>query len=291
MLPSVVAQMPWAEGFTIDAASRSVQLHDGSGGKSTGRACSEVFAKTVSAAVDADIFAIMHGEHSELYPILGAGYPDQPVHVERFSAPLFGIASRGAHLVAYTYSRTGTAAGVGGPGADAEPARELRIWIARRSPHIFTFPDMLDTSVAGGVKAADTPFDCIVAEAEEEASLPPSWTRRHVRARGLVSYVKRHSKTGYIAPTVLYVYDAEVPEDVKLEPGHDREVAAFYLWTVGQVRDALEAGQFKPNCALVMIDFFVRHGILTPETEADYIEIVTRLRMQLPVPVSPASRS
>lgn len=41
-------------------------------------------------------------------------------------------------------------------------------------------------------------------------------------------------------------------------------------------------GQFKPNCAMVLLDFFVRHAILTPDNEADYAEIVSRLHRKLP---------
>lgn len=56
----------------------------------------------------------------------------------------------------------------------------------------------------------------------------------------------------------------------------------------------MRSGLFKPNCALVLIDFFIRHGIIAPDTEpgekeghshhrenahyfADYMKIVTRL--------------
>jgi hypothetical protein len=46
------------------------------------------------------------------------------------------------------------------------------------------------------------------------------------------------------------------------------------------------AGKFKPNCAIVLLDFFVRHGILTAENEKDYLQIVGRLRTPLPFPLS-----
>ena len=43
-------------------------------------------------------------------------------------------------------------------------------------------------------------------------------------------------------------------------------------------------GEFKPNCALLMLDFFIRHGILTPENEADFDEIKSRLHRPLNFP-------
>ncbi|KAH8884186.1 NUDIX domain-containing protein [Thozetella sp. PMI_491] len=268
MLPTVVDLMPWAADFVIDAESRTIQLTDSSGGSATGNVCSKAFQETIDSAIQADIFRIMHGEHSELYPILGANFP---VTLERFPAPLFGIAIRGAHMTAYTRLST-----------DPLP----RIWVARRNLNLFTYPGMLDTSVAGGVKAGDSPLDCIVAEANEEASLPQQFVRQHAQAAGLVTYTTRQASTGYIVPTVLYVFDIKLPETMTLIP-NDTEVDTFYLWTVQQVLDAMLARRFKPNCALVMIDFFVRHGLLTEETVPDYIEVVTRLRRRLPVPLLP----
>jgi len=65
---------------------------------------------------------------------------------------------------------------------------------------------------------------------------------------------------------------------------NDSEVEQFYLWTVEEVQSRLAAGEFKPNCALVMLDFFLRHGILTPENEKDYQEIEKRVHRELDFP-------
>jgi hypothetical protein len=46
-------------------------------------------------------------------------------------------------------------------------------------------------------------------------------------------------------------------------------------------------GEFKPSCAAVMMDFFVRHGFITAENEVDYVEIVSRLHRKLPFRASP----
>ncbi len=45
-------------------------------------------------------------------------------------------------------------------------------------------------------------------------------------------------------------------------------------------------GEFKPNCALVLLDFFVRHGIVTAENEPDYIDIVSRLHRRVEFPTA-----
>jgi hypothetical protein len=35
--------------------------------------------------------------------------------------------------------------------------------------------------------------------------------------------------------------------------------------------------EFKPNCNIVLVDFFVRHGIITPESRG-FIALVAALR-------------
>ena len=50
---------------------------------------------------------------------------------------------------------------------------------------------------------------------------------------------------------------------------------------VSEVMDALHAGQFKPNSGLMMVDFLIRHGLVTPENEPAYAEIMTRMHRRL----------
>lgn len=33
-----------------------------------------------------------------------------------------------------------------------------------------------------------------------------------------------------------------------------------------QIKSEIEAGHFKPNCALVIVNFMIRHGIITPDS-------------------------
>jgi isopentenyldiphosphate isomerase len=104
---------------------------------------------------------------------------------------------------------------------------------------------------------------------------------------GVVTYVGNNRKNDTFQPVVLYVFDLEVSEDVVLRP-QDDEVEAFKLMSVEEVREAMMRWEFKPNCCLVMIDFFVRHGIITQEDEGDYLELIMRLRRPLPVPLGPS---
>jgi hypothetical protein len=43
-------------------------------------------------------------------------------------------------------------------------------------------------------------------------------------------------------------------------------------------------GEFKPSCALVMLDFSIRHNVLTPKNENDYEEIMRRIHRDLEFP-------
>ncbi|CAJ2512918.1 Uu.00g010370.m01.CDS01 [Anthostomella pinea] len=280
ILPSTVERMPWTTSFEVSApASRprtiKVKADTSKGVNSTGAAINAAFAELIQAATETQAFASLSRPREEAFRIMGAKFPSPPVQLRRQAAGLFGITCRGAHMTVYTRSKE---------------TSELKIWVPRRSAHLKTYPGKLDTSVAGGVRAEESPFECIVHEADEEASLPASLVRGHAKACGAVTYVSSSGagsggEMGLVVPDVLYVYDLEVGEDVVLKP-QDDEVEEFYLLDVRQVKEALLREEFKTNCAPVMIDFFVRHGIITDDNEADYLEIVTRLHRPLPVPTS-----
>ncbi|TDZ68378.1 Uncharacterized protein CTRI78_v002101 [Colletotrichum trifolii] len=249
ILPATVARLPWTADFRIDHDERVVRLADitSTDGPDPGRAATAALQRVVDGAIAlGDAFPSVNGRHSEPFRVLGANHP---VSIERFPAPLFGISSRGAHMTAYVKTADG-----------------LKIWVPRRSAHLFTYPDLLDTTVAGGVKADDSPLDCILAEASEEASLPAAFVRDNARAVGAVTYVSMNEAKGTFFPTVLYCYDLELPESIVPTPGDD-EVSAFELMSIDQVKAAMLGEQFKPNCVLVMLDFFIRHNVVTAENE------------------------
>ncbi|KAI1849296.1 hypothetical protein JX265_012143 [Neoarthrinium moseri] len=276
MLPSVVRQMPWTSDFSIShERPRTVQLLDGSNGSNTAEVCNAAFKKVIDKAQEAQVFANLHKVWPEDYKVLGAKYEGR-VQLLRAAASLFGVSCRGAHMTVYTRTESG----------------ELKIWVPRRSKLMQTWPGKLDTTVAGGVRAEESPFECIVHEADEEASLPEAMVRKNARPVSAITYVAESAagsggEFGLCVPDVLYCYDLEVGQDVVPQP-QDEEVEAFYLMSVDEVKDALLREEFKTNCASVMIDFFVRHGIINDDNEPDYLEIVTRLHRPLPVPTSAA---
>jgi isopentenyldiphosphate isomerase len=270
MTEATVRSMPWTPRFHLDHGAKTVSISFPGVGcpladtESLSKAVNSAIQEVIDAAIASNLFPVLSGRHSEHYRIVGAPYF---CCLERFAASLFGIAARGAHLTAYVRTSAG-----------------IKVWVAKRSPTLFTYPGMLDTTVAGGVKSDHEPVECVLDEADEEASLPSDFVRENVEAVGVVTYVSRKRNATQIS-SILYVYDIELPGTMTPAP-KDGEVEEFMLMSVEEIKVAMFAGRFKPNCNLVMIDFFIRHGIITQENEGDYVEIITRLHRQLPVPVA-----
>ena len=265
MLPEIVQKMPWTDEFEINHMTRRCVLLE------TDRfASSDALAKVLDAARKSETFGVLKGWRNELYPLMGHG---SGLRIERAGSALFGILTLGVHMTAYVRTEQG-----------------MKIWIPRRAKTKQTYGGMLDNTVAGGISAGELPLPCLVREAAEEASLPVGVVYKGVRACGTVSYFhirdeRAGGETGLMQPETQYVYDLELPVDVITKPNDD-EVEQFFLMTIEEVQMALSKGEFKPNCALVMIDFFVRYGILTAENEPDYLELVSRMHRTLPFPTT-----
>lgn len=275
MIPSNAKLMPWTKEFDVDHSKRTVTLKDKSNGKDVSKACNLAFKELIDIAIEKDVFKTLHFQHSEPFPILGAKYS---VNVERFAGDLLGITARGAHMTVYTKSKDG-----------------IEIWVPRRSANLFTYPNKLDTTVAGGVAAFETPLQNMIREAQEEASLPPDLVTQNIKATGVITYISSFAgipdgKEAYVCPDIVYVYDLEVGRHVTPRP-QDEEVKEFYLLSVEEIQESLRKGEFKTNSAVVMLDFFIRHGIITADNERDYVEIVQRMHRQLPFPTTSVPRS
>ncbi|KAK9479440.1 NUDIX hydrolase domain-like protein [Lipomyces japonicus] len=219
-------------------------------------------------------FQILSGWRSELFPVY---YPAGQLYftIERAACPLFGFVSYGAHLTAYI------------PSTETSP---LKIWISRRAATKATYPNMLDNTVAGGIAYPYGAFDTLVKESEEEAGYEPDFIRENAVNAGAASYYYVRTslaggESGWLQPEIEFCYDLKVNENSPAPKPVDGEVSQFYLWDVDKVQEELRKGNFKPNTALITIDFLIRHGIITPETEPDYLEIVSRMHRRLEHPL------
>src|SRR5699024_933682 len=115
--------------------------------------------------------------------------------------------------------------------------------------------------------------ECLMREASEEANIAEDVIRKDARAGGTVTWFnisdeRAGGEPGLMNPGVLYVYDLEVGEDVRFEPVDDG-ISTFHLMDVDTVKDAMVKGLFKPASANVMMDFLIRHGLITAEDDDD----------------------
>lgn len=304
LLPETVSKMPWTPSFSVSHAHpRTVTVLDSSQGSDSAAAFTAAFQELVDVCIAQDSFRLIAKKHSEPFTILswptassGDGSTStstspilppsarvrQTVTMERFMAPLFGILLRGAHMVAYVRSRA----------TEDDCGVISGLWIPRRAKHLFSSPNMLDATVAGGIAAGTTALETIIKEAGEEASLPSELVRTRVRSTGLLSYVSStdaihgwRGEAGLLCPGIVYTYDMELPEDVVPRP-HDGEVGSYALMSVGDVQTALLNNEFKPDAAVVMVDFLVRHGVITAENERNFVQINEHMHRRLPFRVA-----
>lgn len=269
MLPSIVEGFQWSDAWIVNHERKTVLLC----GKTVEEKDANV-AKTLTDERERAHFKVLKGWRNELYPVYGLDH-NILVNIERAGSALFGITIYGIHMTGYVTTKNG-----------------LKIWVPRRAKNKQTYPGMLDNTVGGGISSGDKPFESIMREATEEASFPKDYVSKHAKCCGTVSYfdirderVSPGAETGLLQPECIYVYDLEVPEDFTPRPD-DMEAEDFRLWDIPELQIALKNGEFKTNCALVLLDFFIRHSIITPEDEKDYIEIVARLHRKLEFPVA-----
>ena len=266
----VVEKMPWNNHWAIDNENRKVTLASAKGHSSH----NEIIQDTLLQARELRRFKVLETWRNEPGPIHGSrSKTTNTISVERVASSLFGINACGVHMTVYTRAED-----------------SMKIWVPRRARSKRTYAGMLDNTVAGALVTGEWPLQCLVREAAEEASFSEQLIMTHAKACGTVSYIhvqdeRTGQETGLLRPECLYVYEMEVGPDVKPEP-NDTEVEEFYLWTIDAVKEHMIMGEFKPNCALVLLDFFVRHGILTAEEEPEYAEIVSRLHRTLPFPTT-----
>ncbi|RDW85879.1 thiamine pyrophosphokinase [Coleophoma crateriformis] len=270
LLDSVVDAMPWTTSFCLNASKKEVHLLKGNRDHWQA-ACNEAIDEILDLAREKGSFPKLGRKRDEKFPIVGANFS---IAIERSASSLFGIIGQGVHMTVYTSTPTG-----------------LRFWIPQRNLNKSTYPGMLDNAVAGGVAAGEMPMECLIREAEEEAAISRDMVSKNARAAGTVTWFNISNEMaggqpGLMNPGVLYVYDLEVGPDLVLKPV-DNDVHAFHLMDLKQVQEAMKERRFKPASASVMMDFLIRHGLITAESDTDYAEIVSRLHRKLPFSTNP----
>ena len=199
--------------------------------------------------------------HGERYPVTAGNRADARFLIDRACAPYFGVRAFGQHMNGYVRNADG-----------------LAMWVPRRSASRRVFPNHWDNTVAGGLPYGVELADNLRKECWEEAHMPAELADLAV-AVGAVCYC-RDSDRG-LKPDLMYCYDLELPADFTPRCNDD-EVEAFHLWPIEQVIETVrDTDTFKLNCNLVIIDFLIRHGLISQD-DPDYLPLIQGLRAPLP---------
>ncbi len=172
--------------------------------------------------------------------------PDGPVlaRLDRGALPGFGILADGVHLNGLVRRPDG-----------------LHLWVGRRAPNKQLDPDRLDHLAAGGVSAGYGIRDTLEKEAAEECNLPRELARQAV-AVGTIRYAMDRPEG--LRRDRLHCHDLMLPDDFRPVP-NDGEVAEFTLIPLGEAfRLVRDTEAFKFNVNLVLIDLFLRRGLIDP---------------------------
>ncbi|MDP2697278.1 DUF4743 domain-containing protein [Thalassospira sp.] len=223
-------------------------------------------ARSAALAIAADILhqqgviPRLHGEKFDIRPSLSV---DPLAQLDRSAMPCFGFRSWGVHMNGFVRKQGG-----------------IHMWIAHRAQDKANYPGMLDNMVAGGQPSGLGFLENMIKECAEEAAIPPELSR-HLKPVGTVSYLYETSEG--LKPDVMVNYDLELPIDF-IPDNADGEVGHFELRPIAEVAEIVRTGfEFKFNCALVIIDFLIRHGILTADNEPDYCRLTTGLHRDVTV--------
>ncbi len=200
---------------------------------------------------------VVHKLRRELYPVLTHWGAEPLMGIDRAAVPYFGLMSFGLHINGFVRKADG-----------------LHLWVGKRSNDRGVAPGQYDNLVAGGQPLGLTLAENLVKEAHEEAALPEDLARKAVPV-GIISYLMRNEHG--LKDDTLFCYDLELPPDFTPR-NTDGEVERFELWPVDRVAASVrDTDDWKFNVNLVVIDFLIRHGRLTPD-HPEYMALCKGLR-------------
>ena len=214
---------------------------------------SKAIAEIAPALAATGLYPMPRGE---LYGVKNRWSDPPALRIDRALAPGFGLRAYGVHV----------------NGVVPKP-RGLDLWIGTRAKELLVEPGKLDNMVAGGQPAHLGLMANLVKECAEEAHLTAKLAQT-ARPTGVLSY-SFESPQGLRCDT-LFCYDLVMPARTKPRPSE--EIARYQLMPLAKVLKLVrDGGRFKFNVNLVIIDFAIRRGIITPETEPDFENIVSGL--------------
>lgn len=197
----------------------------------------------------------------EDYPII-TNWGEIPLFLlDRGAVAPFGVRAFGLHVNGYV-RRSG----------------KVLLWIGKRALDKAVEPGKLDNLVAGGQPAGLTLTENLIKESYEEAGLSRELALS-AKPAGAITYCMEGERG--LKPDTMFVYDLELPAD--FEPHNiDGEIVEYTLVELDEVLERVRTTyDFKFNVSLVLIDFLIRIGHITPANEPDYLALVTGLHTPL----------
>ncbi len=203
------------------------------------------------------------GLRKELYAVKNRWSEAEHFRLDRGLVPAFGVRAYGVHVNGFVKKKDG-----------------LHLWIGTRATDRMIEPGKLDNMVAGGQPAGLSLSENVIKECAEEASIGAARAKT-ARPAGVITYACE--RDGGLRADTLFCFDLEMPASAKPKPSE--EIVGFELMPVRDVlRLVRTTARFKFNVGLVIIDFAVRHGLITPEKDRDFEAIVAGLHTR-PQPV------
>ena len=206
-------------------------------------------------------------EEMEYYAIRGFddGYEEQfDFLIPRHLTSKFHMSGTGVHLCCYEIKNT-----------------KPYFWIAIRAYTKDEYGGLFDNTVAGGVgwylnQNRYTPYDILLKEAQEEASIPYTTARKSLM-QAEIHYC--NYANNQIKPDRILAYHLDLTNEAKPSI-NDNEVEEFRLVSKDELIDMLSTPEtFKFNCALPWFMTLIYNEYLSSGlNETEYLAAITRLQ-------------
>ncbi len=193
----------------------------------------------------------------ESFPVVRHFGGPEFLRLDRSAVPLFGVRAFGVHVNGIVYTPSGS-----------------KLWIGRRSRTKKVEPCKLDNLTAGGIPADISIMDNLIKECSEEANIPKTLSEK-ARPVGAISYCMENGQG--LQSDCMFCFDLHLPAAF-VPRNADGEMESFTLMPVPDVIEKVRTTEaFKLNVNLVILDFAIRHGFVTP-AEPDYMDLLFLLR-------------
>ncbi|KAF0143212.1 MAG: NTP pyrophosphohydrolase including oxidative damage repair enzyme [Rhodospirillaceae bacterium] len=194
----------------------------------------------------------------EMFPVVQRFGAPELLRLDRSAVPLFGVRAFGIHVNGFVRTAVG-----------------LHLWIGRRSRTKAVAPGKLDNLVAGGQPAGLSLMENLIKECAEEADISRTLAET-ARPVGAITYCMENNHG--LKTDCMFCFDLDLPADF-VPRNTDGEIESFVFMPVEDVLEIVKTtSEFKFNVNLVILDFAIRHGFMTPEREPDYLDLLFALR-------------